>query len=84
MMIDDRDEFGSEKDLAATLHALLNNNGVTALCLDLISMGIQDDVKIEAIKLLIAMLFKEGGNEAVQVIYTIICIGTTLQPFSLK
>ena len=68
MTIDERDEDGGEEeDLKAesTVRAL-NQNGVTALCIDLLSLGIAEDLQVEAIKLLIAMLFKEGGAREIQ------------------
>ena len=40
--------------------------GVTGLCLDMIACGIHESVQIEAIKLCVAMLFREGGATAVQ------------------
>jgi hypothetical protein len=68
MSVDDRGEDGgSEQDQAAVAtQLLLNNWGVTALCLDLVCAGIHNEVKIEAINLLIALLFREGGHHAVQ------------------
>ena len=68
MGIDARDEDGgAEQDrAAASTQMLLNNWGATALCLDLVAAGINDDVKVEALRLLIALLFKEGGHTSVQ------------------
>ena len=61
------DDGGAEQDEAAwpTVNAL-NNCGVTNLCLNLIAVGIDESLQSEAIKLLIGMLFKEGGAKEVQ------------------
>jgi hypothetical protein len=66
------DDGGEEQDVAsAFVTDTLNKCGATALCLDLISNGIDQGLILEAIKLLVAMLFKEGGAEEVQkTIYT--------------
>ena len=68
MDIDARDdEGGEEQDIAAAdVQDLLNDHGVTGLCLDLIVVGIDDELKQEAVNLCIALLFKEGGHDAVQ------------------
>jgi hypothetical protein len=68
MTIDERDDDGGETEdkAAAETQTMLNMHGVTALCIDLIAPGIQSDVRIEAIKLLIALLFKEGGHHETQ------------------
>ena len=68
MSIDERDEDGGadQDKAAAPVMLMLNQWGVTALCIDLISAGIHDMIKIAAIKLLIALLFKEGGHVVVQ------------------
>jgi len=58
---------GPKEDCAAyATQLLLNDNNVTALCLDLIAEGIDEDLKIEAINTLVALLYREGGNELVQ------------------
>ena len=44
----------------------LNACGATVLCLELIAPGIDREVTVEAIKLCVALLFKEGGALAVQ------------------
>lgn len=66
------DDGGEEQDVAsAFVTDALNKCGATALCLDLISNGIDEGLILEAIRLLVAMLFKEGGAEEVQTtIYT--------------
>jgi hypothetical protein len=45
---------------------LLNDCGVTALCTDLIAMGMHEDVRNEAVLLLWALLAREGGNQKAQ------------------
>ena len=63
------DEGGEEEDIAAgPVMTALNNCGVTTLCLDLISVGIDSTLMLECVKLCVAMLFMEGGNLAVQVV----------------
>ena len=66
------DDGGEEQDEASEFVVMtLNKCGATALCLDLIANGIDQALILEAIKLLVAMLFKEGGAEEVQkTIYT--------------
>lgn len=61
------DEGGEEQDEAcADVVSALNQCGATALCLDLISNGIDAGLQLECVKLCVAMLFKEGGSLAVQ------------------
>ena len=61
------DEGGDEQDEAsADIVGAFNSCGVTGLCLDMIAVGIHEDVQLEAIKLCVAMLFKEGGAKEVQ------------------
>ncbi|KAH8096221.1 hypothetical protein JL720_3580 [Aureococcus anophagefferens] len=68
MTIDERDEDGGEEqdEAAYDLQIMLNRSGVTKLCLLLIAPGIDRDLSLEAIKLCIALLFREGGCKAVQ------------------
>jgi hypothetical protein len=68
MSIDERDEEGGlEQDVAAApVVKALNQCGGTSLCLDLISDGIDEKLQLEAIKLGVALLFKEGGALEVQ------------------
>ena len=68
MTIYERDEEGGEEEdeAAAPVIEALNKCGATTLCLDLISVGIDPNLMLEAVKLCVAMLFKEGGNLAVQ------------------
>jgi RyR and IP3R Homology associated len=51
---------------AEVYRQIYNDNGVTFLCLDLISVGIHQELAIEAMKMLVALLLKSGGAEAVQ------------------
>jgi hypothetical protein len=47
-------------------HSVMNTNGVTFLCLDLIAVGIETSLAVEAMKLLIMLVSKNGGNLEVQ------------------
>lgn len=61
------EEGGSEQDeTAGPIVKAFNACGVTHLCIDMIATGIDSDVQLEAVKLLVAMLFKEGGAVIVQ------------------
>jgi hypothetical protein len=68
MTIDERDDDGGEEqdEASADVVDALNDCGATALCLDLISNGIDAGLQLECVKLCVAMLFKEGGSLAVQ------------------
>ena len=68
MTIEERDEDGGEEQDDASEHIVrvLNKYGATTLCLDLIAVGIDSALVLEAIKLCVAMLFREGGNLLVQ------------------
>ena len=68
MSIEDRDEDGGdeEDEKAGPTVALLNNNGITALCLELIAPGIDETLQSEVVKLMVGLLFKEGGARDVQ------------------
>jgi len=68
MTIEDRDDDGGEEEdqRAAGIQHMLNESGVTTLCLDLIAIGIARDLVAECLKLLVALLFKEGGAHEVQ------------------
>ena len=68
MTIDERDDDGGEEqDIAgAEIMALLNECGATKVCLELIGRGVDADLQSEAIKLIVALLFKEGGALDVQ------------------
>ena len=45
---------------------IMNQNGVALMCLDLISLGMDHEVIMEAIRLLIMLLVREFGNEHLQ------------------
>ncbi|KAJ1428063.1 hypothetical protein B484DRAFT_450044, partial [Ochromonadaceae sp. CCMP2298] len=68
MGIDQRDEEGGaeEDEAAAPVVNALNSCGATALCLDLIADGIDESLQMEAIRLGVGLLFKEGGALEVQ------------------
>ncbi|KAJ8601792.1 hypothetical protein CTAYLR_006814 [Chrysophaeum taylorii] len=68
MTIHERDDEGGEEQDAAgyELQKLLNSCGVTKLCLKLIAPGIDRELSLEATKLCVALLFREGGNKIVQ------------------
>ena len=68
MTIFERDIRGGdeEDEKAHDVVTAFNNCGVTRLCLDLLSGGIDFNVQIEAIKLCVGLLLKEGGARAVQ------------------
>jgi hypothetical protein len=61
------DEGGAEQDeAAAPVVNALNSCGATALCLDLIADGIDEELQLEAVRLGVGLLFKEGGALEVQ------------------
>ncbi|KAJ1440503.1 hypothetical protein B484DRAFT_391299, partial [Ochromonadaceae sp. CCMP2298] len=68
MGIDQRDEEGGaeEDEAAAPVVNALNSCGATALCLELIADGIDESLQMEAIRLGVGLLFKEGGALEVQ------------------
>jgi hypothetical protein len=63
MTVFERDDDGGEEqdDLAAFLEC-----GVPQLCLDMIANGIDNELQVAATALLVALLFKEGGNLPIQ------------------
>lgn len=64
MTIYERDEGGGaeQDEAAAPVVNALNSCGASALAIELIAVGIDDRVVMECIKLMIAMLYKEGIN----------------------
>ena len=68
MTIEERDEEGGdeEDEAAEPVVTAFNTTGVTELCLDLIADGVDEALQVECIKLLVGVLFKEGGNRVVQ------------------
>jgi inositol 1,4,5-triphosphate receptor type 3 len=63
-----RDDDGDDTQdkAAASTQMMLDKFGATTLCVDLISAGIDSELVLECIKLLVALLFKEGGATEVQ------------------
>jgi hypothetical protein len=68
MSIFERDEEGGaeEDERAEPVVNALNSCGGTALCLDLIADGIDGGLQMEAVRLGVGLLFKEGGALEVQ------------------
>ena len=66
--IDDRDDDGDDDSDAAVepVQLALDAAGATTLCLDLIANGIDPQLQLEAVKLLVALLYREGGHVHVQ------------------
>ncbi len=69
MTIDERDDDGGEEQdiAAAEIMQILNEAGATSACLELLGRGVDPSLQAEAIKLIVALLFKEGGAHEVQV-----------------
>lgn len=68
MTIYERDDDGGEEqdDAVIDLMKIFNTSGMTEMCLDLIAKGIDINLQSEALKLLVGMLFKEGGAIDIQ------------------
>ena len=68
MTIDERDDDGGEEEdeKGGAIQHMLNVCGITELCIDLIATGIDSMLVRECVKLLVALLFKEGGATEVQ------------------
>ena len=68
MTIYERDDDGGEEqdEAAADIMNVLNTSGATEMCLDLIARGLDIPLQAEAMKLLVALLFREGGAIDVQ------------------
>ena len=66
--IDERDDDGDEEsdEVVKPVQDALNQVGATTLCLDLIAPGMDLRLMLEAVKLLVGLLYKEGGNVDVQ------------------
>jgi len=62
MNIFERDENGGEEEDLASQEVVdaFDACGVTALCLDLIASGIDEELQVESIRLMVAMLLREG------------------------
>ncbi|GMH52463.1 hypothetical protein TrRE_jg12234, partial [Triparma retinervis] len=68
MGIDERDDDGEEEEdeAAGPVQDTLDDCGATILCLDVIADGMNEVVVEEGVNLLVALLFREGGNKKVQ------------------
>lgn len=55
-----------EPEEVEKLRLIFNDQGITYLCLDLIAVGVEHSLYIEAIKLLVVMLLKSGGCQEIQ------------------
>jgi hypothetical protein len=68
MTIYERDDDGGEDQDNAVIDLMkvFNESGMTEMCLDLIAKGIDISLQAEALKLLVGMLFKEGGALDIQ------------------
>eukprot|EP01038_Epipyxis_sp_PR26KG_P007796 gene7796-10591_t len=68
MNIFERDEDGGEEQdlVVKELVEIFNKTKMVEMCLDLIARGIDLKLQVEAMKLLVAMLFKEGGAIEIQ------------------
>ena len=68
MTLERREAVGGEEQDKAAEEVIesLDSCGVTMLCLDAIAVGIDTDVQIAAVKLLIALLVKDGGSKPIQ------------------
>jgi hypothetical protein len=66
--VDERDEEGDDDsdENVRWVQDALDDAGATVMCLDLIAKGMTTEVKDEAINLLMALLFQEGGNKKAQ------------------
>lgn len=59
-------EIAPETEEAAKLREIYNDHGITYLCLELLANGIDHQLMLEAIKMLLIMLFKVGGSAVIQ------------------
>lgn len=68
MTMEERNVSGgkAEDDRANDMINALNVCGVTSLCIDLLNVGIGEDLQIEALKLGIALLLRDGGALRIQ------------------
>jgi hypothetical protein len=66
--IDERDDEGDDDsdDKVAWIQNALTAAKATEMCIDLVAKGLEKQVVCEAIRLMVALLFQEGGNKAVQ------------------
>ena len=68
LSLEELSDFQHSKDIPQSTHfqLVLNKCGVTALCLDLVAMGIDAELCMIALKLLVALLAKNDGHTEVQ------------------
>jgi len=68
MGIDERDDEGEEEEdeAAGPVQDALDECGASILCLDVIADGMNEVVVEEGVNLLVALMFREGGNKKVQ------------------
>jgi len=59
-------EIGPETSEAVKLRGIYNEHGITYLCLELLANGIDHQLMLEAIKMLLVLLFKVGGSTVIQ------------------
>jgi hypothetical protein len=66
--ISKRDDEGDKRsdEKASSLQDAFDAAGVTALCLQLVSSNISPQLMLAAVRLLVALLYREGGNKIVQ------------------
>jgi hypothetical protein len=66
--ISERDDEGDERsdEKVSSLQDAFNAAGVTALCLQLVSSNITPQLMMAAVRLMVALLYREGGNKIVQ------------------
>lgn len=56
----------TETEKLKRLRAAYNENGVTYLCMDLIAVGIEHELCVEAMKMMVAMLLRKDGCPEIQ------------------
>jgi hypothetical protein len=66
--IAERDDEGDERsdEKVRALQDAFDASGVTALCLQLVSANVTPKLMMAAVRLLVALLYREGGNKIVQ------------------
>jgi len=83
----ERDSEGTEEsdDVAWPYQKSLNDNGVTELCLALIANGIERSIVLESVRVLVTLMYREGGSMEVQaVIHRHLSSSKTNQLFFIK
>jgi hypothetical protein len=66
--IDDRDDDGDDESdtKVAPIQDVLTAANAAEMCIDLVAKGLDREVVFESIRLMVALLFREGGNKTVQ------------------